>query len=99
MDTAYFVLHPRAIGGLRKPHALDAERPYEIVADVTLAAIDYENFITDMLIDRQFIEDNAAMCGEGETMKCIFVHCRGRAAGILVVPESQAFVKYAALLP
>ena len=59
-------------------------------------AIDYENFITDMLADRQFLEENAALCGESEIMKCVFVHLGGREEGILVVPENGPCVKWAA---
>ena len=45
MESAYFVKHPRTIEELRKPHLLDAERPYEIVADVELGR-DYPNSAT-----------------------------------------------------
>ena len=41
-----------------RPHPIEKERPYRIVTEIQLPAIDYENFITDMLADRQFIEDH-----------------------------------------
>lgn len=66
MDTAYFVKHPRTIYDLQKPHLLNQERPYQIVSRVTLAAIDYENFITDMVADRQYIEDASPLCAAGD---------------------------------
>ncbi len=96
MKKAYFVKHPRVIEDLLKPHPVDAELPYEVVCRVTLVAIDYENFVTDMRTDRQFIEDSAGLCADGEIMKCMLVGRRGRAGGILVVPEDKAFVKFAA---
>lgn len=95
MNTAYFVKYPRIIEDLRKPHPVSNERPYEIIKEVTLAAIDYENFITDMLADRQFIEDNAGLCAESEPMKCLLVRRRGQHDGVLVVPGGNAFVKWA----
>ena len=98
MSSAYFVQHPRTIEDLQKPHLLSAERAYELVGEVRLAAIDYENFITDMYADRQFAEDSAGLCGDGEPMKCLFVRQRGKAGGVLVVPEG-AYVKWAAILP
>ena len=53
--NAYFVREPYYISELMRPHLIERERPYEIVATVTLAKIDYENFTTDMLADRQFM--------------------------------------------
>ena len=49
---AYFVERPRRIEDLTVPHLVEKERPFRIVTEVQLPAIDYENFITDMLADR-----------------------------------------------
>ena len=54
---AYFVESPRIIEDLLAPHPIEQEIQYEIVKTVKLAKIDYENFITDMIADRQFIEE------------------------------------------
>ena len=96
MDRAYFVKHPRVIEDLQKPHLVTAEQPYEVAKEIMLAAIDYENFITDMEAARQFIEDNAALCSEDKPVKCLLVRQRGRNDGVLVVPEYKSFVKWAA---
>lgn len=101
MDRAYFVRYPRRIDDLRKPHLADREQPYKIVKTVTLSAIDFENFITDMAADRQFIEDNAALCTNGEPMKCLLVKQRGKPGGVLVIPDTpqyKAYVKLAAYI-
>lgn len=97
MDTAYFVKNPRVIGDLAVPHPVEAEREYEVAARVRLAVIDFENFTADMLADRGFIEENAALCGEGEVMRCLLVQRRGQPGGVLVVPERSSFVGWAAL--
>lgn len=97
MDTAYFVKRPRVIQDLAAPHPLEAEREYEVASRVALACIDYENFVTDMLADRDFIGENAALCGEGEVMRCMLVQRRGQDGGVLVVPERGSFVGWAAL--
>lgn len=97
MDTAYFVKRPRVIQDLAAPHPLEAEREYEVTSRVALAGIDYENFVTDMLADRDFIGENAALCGEGEVMRCMLVQRRGQDGGVLVVPERGSFVGWAAL--
>ncbi|HUM83289.1 MAG TPA: hypothetical protein PLN48_05885 [Lachnospiraceae bacterium] len=96
MERAYFVKYPRVIERLTRPHLISDERPYEIVKVITLAAIDYENFVTDMEADRQFIEDAAELCAEGEVMKCLLVRRRGKRDGVLVVPGYKSYVKWAA---
>ena len=93
---AYFVRLPRTLDDLMVPHPLNRERVFDVAAVVTLEAIDYENFITDMLADRQFIEDHAEVCYKGETWACILVQQAGRNDGILVMPEDRCYVGWAA---
>lgn len=96
---AYFVERPRRLDDLQIPHLIDRERPYRIVATVELRKIDYENFVTDMLADRQFIEDNGTDCKAGEVWECLLVQQRGRKDGVLVLPEQECFVSWAAYMP
>ena len=93
---AYFVESPRIIEDLKAPHPIERELWYEIVKTVKLAKIDYENFITDMIADRQFIEDNASLCSQGEPWRCILVQQHGRLDGVLVMPEDNCYVGWAA---
>ena len=39
----------------------------------------------------------AALCGEGEVLRCLLVRRRGGDGGVLVLPERGAFVGWAAL--
>lgn len=93
---AYFVKAPRRIEDLLALHVVEEERAYEVVKQVKLAKIDYEYFITDMVADRQFIEDNAALCSKGGTWHCILVQQHGRMDGVLVIPENGCYVGWAA---
>ena len=93
---AYFVESPRIIEDLLAPHPIEQEIQYEIVKTVKLAKIDYENFITDMIADRQFIEENAALCAQGGVWRCLLVQQRGRTDGVLVVPDDGCYVGWAA---
>jgi hypothetical protein len=79
------------------PHLLEQEHPYEIVKVITLPAIDFENFIADMLADRQFLEDNSPLCSRGSCIRCLCVRRRGGAEAVLVLPN-RAWVDLAALL-
>ena len=56
MKTAYFVRKPRTLYDLRQPHLVEQEQVFEVVAEIVLSAIDYENFSLDMVADSQFIE-------------------------------------------
>lgn len=94
---AYFVKRPRVIEDLMQPHLLAHEREYLIVKTIELGKMDYENFITDMLADRQFIEDNAGLCSQGEVWQCLLIRQRGCSDGILVMPEGSCYVGWAAL--
>jgi len=96
-DFAYFVERPRVIEDLIQPHLFEQERKYLIVKSIELGKMDYENFITDMLADRQFIEDNAGLCSRGEVWQCLLIRQRGCSDGILVMPENGCFVGWAAL--
>ena len=94
---AYFVERPRVLEDLRVPHLIEQERMYEIVKTVTLSKTDYENFVTDMVADRQFIEDYAGLCEMGAIWKCIAVRQRGETEAVLVMPEDECYVGWAAL--
>ena len=92
---APFVKHPRTIGDLLHPVA--EERRFKIAEVVVLQAIDYENFITDMLVDRPFLNSNLFGCIDGDTWYCVFVTQSGSKDGVLVLPEGD-HVDYAAYL-
>ena len=96
---ANFVERPRRLEDLQRPHLIDKERPYHIVTAVQLPKIDYENFITDMLADRQFIEDYGKRCKAGNVWDCLLVQQRGHTDGVLVLPEQDCFVSWAAYVP
>ena len=91
---AYYVPDPRRWEDLITTHLAVDERPYEIVKTVTLGAIDYGNFITGILADRSFIEENHALRGKGNVWRCLLVRKRGTKDGILVMPEDEAYVSW-----
>ena len=95
-QTAYFFSRPRRIEELRD-FGIGMLRPYRIVSTVCLGGMDYENFVTDLLADRAFLEDVPG-CGEdGKVLCCLRVSCPGR-EDILVVPDGTSHVELAALV-
>ena len=96
-ERAWFVFEPRRTEDLAFGHCEGKWMDYEVVKTVCLSKIDYENFSTDLLADRQFIEDNIALCqNPGD---CLLVTDRKHTEEILVMPWRERFVRYAALRP
>ena len=94
-QTAYFIRRPRRIEELRAEEN-GQRRPYRIVKTLRLGGMDYENFVTDLLADRAFLE-NVPGCGEvGPLVRCLCVTCRGRDS-VLVLPDGTGHVALAAL--
>ena len=93
--TAFFVKRPRRIDDLQGLHLTSQERPYEVVKRITLGKMDYENFTTDLLADRAFLDGLDTLCSTGTVWRCIFVRQRGQKDGVLIVP-SNGFVEWAA---
>lgn len=94
-QTAFFIRRPRRIEELRAEEN-GRRRPYRIVKTVCLVGMDYENFVTDLLADRAFLEDVPG-CGEdGKVLCCLRVSCPDR-EDILVVPDGTGHVALAAL--
>ena len=96
---AYFVDKPRTIDDLMQPHRVEAEHPFHIVKTIQLSGIDYANFITNMLADRSYIEENYHLCSSlGSVIQCLLIKQKGKKGGILVVPIRSG-VASAALYP
>ena len=93
---AYFVESPRTLQDLMRPHLPEQEQLCEAVKDVTLSLTDYENFITDLTVDRAFLEGVPATDENSGPWKCAFVHAKGSTDGILAVPKEGRFVRCAA---
>ena len=93
---ANFVKRPRVFEDLTAPDIPKRSEAYRVVKTIILDSVDYENFIADMLVDRQFIEDFAPLCSRKDIWLCLLVRQRSAHIGILVVPERECYVGYAA---
>lgn len=95
--NAYFLKKPSRLRDLTRPHRIEDEVPYEVVRTVLLPQIDYENFATDLTVDREYIEKNAHLCGiENGVWKCLLIQQETAKTGILIMPEDESWVGYAA---
>ena len=96
-EKAYFVFRPRTAADLSLKNPDGKWREYRIVKTICLNRIDFENFATDLLADRQFIEDNTALCiAPGD---CLLVSGKQPCEELLIIPWNGCFVHYAALRP
>lgn len=96
-ERAYFVFRPRTISDLSIENPTGKWREYRIVKTVMLSQMDFENFATDMLADRQFIEDSVPLCSQPGD--CLLVTNRRRQPEVLIFPWRGCFVRLAALRP
>ncbi|MBR4131601.1 MAG: hypothetical protein IKT99_01365 [Oscillospiraceae bacterium] len=97
LEKAYFIFLPRTAADLSIDNPAGKWKKYRIVKTICLSQIDFENFETDLLADRQFIEDNAALCAEPGG--CLLVTTRRKQQEYLILPWNGGFVHYAALRP
>lgn len=96
-NMAHFVYRPRTIDELCCPHLLADERPYIVEKVISLNKTDYDNFKSDMLADRQFLEENVLVQDKNNpVIRCLLIRQGSADTGILVVPD-RAWVAYAAL--
>ena len=96
--SAYFVLRPFRLEDLLRPHPIERRKPYRVEKTIRLAKIDFTNFVTDLCVDRWFIEENAGLCGIDSygVWHCILVRQRGKADGVLVMSDGCDYPKWAA---
>lgn len=102
---AFFINKPRAITDLMSPHFLDDEEEFFISQRIELRPIDYENFITDFLVERDYIESAAYLDDEQNDKrfeeqnyvpKCLLISKTGNSDGVLVIPNKNGYIKRAA---
>ena len=96
-EKAWFVFRPRTAADLTLKNPAGKWMEYRIVKTICLNGIDYENFTTDLLADRQFIEDHSALCTEPGG--CLLITGNRQEPELLIMPWQGCFVRYAALRP
>lgn len=98
--TAYFVKLPFRLEDLKRLHLLSDEQPFVVEKTIALAAIDYENFVTDMTVERWFIEENRNLCrvDANGIWHCLFIRQRGRPDGVLVMSDGRDYPLWAAYI-
>ena len=97
LPTAFFVEYPFRIEDLQKPYLPHQRKPFIVKKLIQLGKIDYENFVSDLCVDRWFIEENTHLCridGDG-AWHCILVMQKGHSDGVLVMSEGKVFPKWA----
>lgn len=101
LPTAFFVEYPYRIEDLMRPHLSEWRKPYKVELVIDLRKIDYENFITDLCVDRWFIEKHTHLCriDDNGLWHCILVKQKGKNGGVLVMSAGKVFPRWAAYLP
>jgi hypothetical protein len=85
---AFFVNRAPRVEKLKRLHLLKKEVPFIVEKNITLRKEDYENFVSDLGVERQFIDDNKGLCRiEKGIYHSIFVRRWGKKDGILVMSD------------
>lgn len=103
--TAYFLRNARRLDDLedfRKESVRKRIKPKQYIIEkvIALSKIDYENFTTDLLADRQFIADNTHLMfvDVNNIWHCLLVLEKGKEdIGILVDSKKKDFPMYSAV--
>ncbi|NLW64673.1 MAG: hypothetical protein GXY26_00330 [Clostridiales bacterium] len=97
VNSALFVRRPRVLSDLIGPHHAENRSAYLVKKRINLRPIDYENLITDMLVERDYIEKVAELCtGNSEVLECLLVSQIDSDEGVLIVPGENGNVRFAA---
>ena len=83
-----------------KPHKETQRNSFVVEKSVRLSRIEFENFITDMLIEREFIAKNAFLMfiDSNNTWHCIKICCVDINFSLLIMSDKQDYPLWAAYL-
>lgn len=96
-NRAFFVNRPREINDLFIPHPVEKEQSFYVKKHIVLLPHDYENFVTDLLVEREYIaKSEFSYTGRDDILECLFVTQMNSDEGVLVVPDENGFIKLAA---
>lgn len=96
-NRAFFVIRPREINDLFTPHPVEREQDFYVKKRIVLKPYEYENFITDLLVERDYINKSDISCtNRGDILECLLVTKPNTDEGVLVVPDDNGFIKLAA---
>ena len=98
---AHFVKYPSRIEDLKKPYLLENQSDYIIAKTIALRKIEYVNFISDLTVEREYLEQNALFCRvrNDRVLPCLLIRQNGRADGVLVIPDELGYVILASYVP
>ena len=96
-NQAFFFNRPRVLTDLLVPHTIEDEKAFLIARRIDLRPIDYENFVSDLRVERDYIENYAKLCTQQNNIfQCLLISECGNSDGILVVPDENGTVRSAA---
>lgn len=97
-NKAFFAKYPHKIEDLCSPHLIESKKIFVVEKIIELTNMEYENFITDLCVERHFIEKNASLCyiDDNDVWHCLLVKEIYRDYGVLVQSDKCIFPKYAA---
>lgn len=93
---AGFVFKPRRLDEVLEPASPLEEKNYQVVQKIALEKITYENFVSDMVVARDFLEMPDQQAMDDDDLKCLLIFSPGVKGEVLVAANEKGFVRYAA---
>jgi hypothetical protein len=99
-DTALFIHKPAKLEDLVCPCPVEDLKEYIVEKTIMLDRIDFENFVEDMSVEREFIEEFSPLCriDNNKVWHCLLIRQEGKSDGVLVMADHDA-VSWAGYLP
>lgn len=95
VGQAVFVSQPKNLDGLTHPTNFVLKK-YEVVREVEIENMEWDNFIDDFEIERVFLETPEFQSINVDVVKCILVYSPNIPDGVLAVADSEGYIQYAA---
>ena len=97
---AHFVRFPRTLEDQRRPYLCTDQQAYEVLETVVLDSIDYGNFISNLDVEREYLAGcyRLHQAGSDGVLHAVLVRRREWKDGVLVVPDRDGYVIWAAYL-
>lgn len=95
VGQAVFVSQPKNLDELMNPKDFMLKK-YEVVKEVELDNLAWDNFVDDLQIEREFLETPKYQSIYLDVFECILVYTPNIPHGILAVADEDGLIQYAA---
>ena len=99
LGISFFIQKPRRADNLMRNEMAKQQKAYFIEKIIELDTIDFQNFATDMTVERDYLRKNYALCriDEKGVWHCLLVCRHDRRSGLLIMADALGRPTHAGL--